>query len=398
MALAQERTAVAVIDTDTHITEPFDLWTSRLPKKWQDDCPTVAVHPGTGHHHWKVGDTWLAAVGYFAYAGWHSYPPDMPWELEDVDPGAYDPHKRLERMDEYGIWAQVLYPNIIGFEAPLFMRLDPDLSIACVAAYNDFLQDFRAVDPERFIPVAMVPFWDMDAAVAEIERCAQAGFTGILFANKYEQIGMPHFCDPYWDPIYSAAQAAGMCVNFHVGFSSSQEGAHTEEKKAASRRNFDARAAARMTSVGIMTNADSIASIVTSGICDRFPGLPFVSVESGFGYIPYLMESLDWHWKGYGAHLQSPMLPSEYFRRQCYGSFWFETGTLPLLETYPDNFMFETDYPHPTSMSPGPVSPAEVPSVHIDKHFRDLDPEVARKALHDNAARVYRLTRKDENG
>ena len=85
------------------------------------------------------------------------------------------------------------------------------------------------------------------------------------------------------------------------------------------------------------------------------------------------------------------MLPSEYFRRQCYGSFWFERGTLPLLEEYPDNFMFETDYPHPTSMSPGPASPAEVPSVHIEKAFANVPPEVARKALHDNAAAVYHV-------
>ena len=140
-----------------------------------------------------------------------------------------------------------------------------------------------------------------------------------------------------------------------------------------------------------MGNADSIAAIVTSGLCDRFPKLDFVSVESGFGYIPYLLDSLDWHWKGYGAHRESPMLPSEYFRRQCYGTFWFERTTLPLLQTYPDNFMFETDYPHPTSIAPGPVSPAEVPSDHIEHAFADVPPDVARKALHDNAAAVYHL-------
>jgi predicted TIM-barrel fold metal-dependent hydrolase len=155
--------------------------------------------------------------------------------------------------------------------------------------------------------------------------------------------------------------------------------------------NFEPRAAARGTSLGLMSNADSIAAIVTSGLCDRFPRLKFVSVESGFGYITYLLESLDWHWKGYGAHRSSPLLPSEYFRRQCYGTFWFETQTLPLLETYPDNFMFETDYPHPTSMSPGPASPAEVPNQHIAKHFVGVRPEIARKALHDNAARIYHL-------
>jgi len=85
------------------------------------------------------------------------------------------------------------------------------------------------------------------------------------------------------------------------------------------------------------------------------------------------------------------MLPSEYFRRQCYGTFWFERKTLPLLETYPDNFMFETDYPHPTSMSPGPASPAERPADHIRSAFARVPDDVARKALHDNAAAVYHL-------
>ena len=70
----------------------------------------------------------------------------------------------------------------------------------------------------------------------------------------------------------------------------------------------------------------------------------------------------------------------------------FERGTLPLLEQYPDNFMFETDYPHPTSMSPGPASPAELPRDHIEKHFEGLQADVVSKALHDNAARVYHLT------
>jgi predicted TIM-barrel fold metal-dependent hydrolase len=53
--------------------------------------------------------------------------------------------------------------------------------------------------------------------------------------------------------------------------------------------------------------------------------------------------------------------------------------------------MFETDYPHPTSIAPGPASPAEVPSEHIRHAFADVPPEVARKALHDNAAAVYQL-------
>jgi predicted TIM-barrel fold metal-dependent hydrolase len=74
-----------------------------------------------------------------------------------------------------------------------------------------------------------------------------------------------------------------------------------------------------------------------------------------------------------------------------FATFWFEVTTLPLLELFPDNVMFETDYPHPTSLSPGPASASRVPSEHIDVAFAGLSPETRRKVLHDTAARVYHL-------
>jgi predicted TIM-barrel fold metal-dependent hydrolase len=222
-----------------------------------------------------------------------------------------------------------------------------------------------------------------------MKRCKEMGHRGVLFANRYEMIGLPPFYHRHWDPILAAAQDLDLSLNFHVGFSSTMDGAASGMSERLAQ--FDPRTAARTTSVGLMGNAETIATIVTCGVCERFPRLKFVSVESGFGYIPYLMESLDWHWKGYGAHLQSPMLPSEYFRRQVYGCFWFERQSIPLLALYPDNFMFETDYPHPTSLAPGPCSPAERPGDHIAAAFEGVPLDVARKALHGNAARVYHL-------
>ncbi|MGE0877969.1 MAG: amidohydrolase family protein [Acidimicrobiia bacterium] len=390
MASAAVLSSIQVIDTDTHLSEPADLWTSRVPAKWVDEVPHVAIHPETGQRHWKIGDTWLASTGFFAQAGSDVYPNDaLHRNLEDSDPGSWNATDRLQRMDEYGIYAQVLYPNVIGFEAPLIAELGPELSLACTRAYNDFLVEFSAADPKRFIPIAMVPFWDVDGSVAEIRRAREQGHKGVLFANKYERIGLPAFTDEHWDPIYAVCQDLEMSINFHVGFSGMRTGTHTAKGKIDRAKNFNAGEQARATSVGIMTNGDSIAAIVTSGLCDRFPRLKFVSVESGFGYLTYLMESLDWHWKGYGGHRNGGMLPSDYFRRQCYGTFWFERLTLPLLATFPDNFMFETDYPHPTAMAPGKASPADRPGDHILSAFADVPDDVARKALHDNAAAVY---------
>jgi len=141
----------------------------------------------------------------------------------------------------------------------------------------------------------------------------------------------------------------------------------------------------------MVSNGVGLSHLLTSGLCDRFPNLWFVSVESGMGYVPYLIDSLDWHWRGHGAHLRHELLPSEYFRRQCAGTFWFETSTLDLLELYPDNFMFETDFPHPTSLSPGPASPAEVPRDHVKRHLAHINVNVLRKVLYENAARIYGL-------
>ncbi len=392
MADAATLSAIKVIDTDTHVSEPYDLWTSRVPAKYVDQVPVVETWSETGSKHWRIGDTWLAATGFFAQAGSPDYPPAGNYRnLEDADPGSWNPEERLKRMDEHGIYAQVLYPNIIGFEAPLFADLGDELSIICTRAYNDFLTEFASVDPKRFVPVAMVPFWNIEESLKEIKRAHANGHKGVLFANKFEQIGLPGFTEEHWDPIYALCQDLELSVNFHVGFAGMREGTHTGKAKLEREKSFDPRQTARWTSVGIMGNADCIAAIISSGLAERFPRLPFVSVESGMGYLPYLMESMDWHLHGYGAHRKYPTMPSEIFRRQLYGTFWFERDTLGLLEKYPDNFMFETDYPHPTAMSPGPASPAERPGDHIVAAFKDVPEDVARKALHGNAARIYHL-------
>jgi predicted TIM-barrel fold metal-dependent hydrolase len=145
-----------------------------------------------------------------------------------------------------------------------------------------------------------------------------------------------------------------------------------------------------------MSNARTISMLICGGVCHRFPDLNFVSVESGVGWIPYALAALDWQWKNCGVHLENPeydLLPSEYFRRQIYGCFWFERDTaLDAIERLgPDNLLYETDFPHPTSMSPGPATAATTPPEYLHEAFDGVDTAVSRRILHDNAARLYRL-------
>src|SRR5690606_27987729 len=115
------------------------------------------------------------------------------------------------------------------------------------------------------------------------------------------------------------------------------------------------------------------------------------------GWIPFAMQALDWMWKECGVSKEHPeydLLPSEYFRRQIYSCFWFEHGET--LETAiewigADNVLYETDFPHPTSMTPGPVSTALPPREFISTRLNTLPEDVLRKILHDNAAKLYHL-------
>ena len=86
-------------------------------------------------------------------------------------------------------------------------------------------------------------------------------------------------------------------------------------------------------------------------------------------------------------------LPSFYFRRQVYGSFWFEKDTVNrMIDLYADNITFESDYPHPTSLSPGPASSAKTQRETILESLDGVSEEVCRKVLHDNAAKLYHLS------
>jgi uncharacterized protein len=380
-----------VIDADTHVLEPADLWTSRMSaKKWGALIPHIKFDKDAGEDLWFVGDTPIFKPGVPAMAGWHEYAPDHPKRLEEFDPHNSDPVKRLQRMDEYGIWAQVLYPNVGIFAAADYLGVgsDPAFALECVKAYNDFLVDWAATDRKRYVPVMMVPFWDLDEAAKELSRAKDLGHRGIVMSSQPENYGLPPLDHRHWDGLWAAAEEMGLPVNFHIGSGKIAPAGETENGVHA---NY-----AWMSTMLFMGNIRAICALVFSGICHRFPRLNFVSVESGVGWLPSLLETMDWQWLNSGVpneHPEYDLLPSEYFRRQVYGCFWFERGAaraaLDLLG--PDNILYETDFPHPTSMSPGPASTALKPLEFMEQMFAGLPDDVVRKVVHDNAARLYGL-------
>lgn len=133
--------SMTVIDADTHLTEPHDLWTRHAPKGFEERVPQV--RNVDGEPTWiidgrinlgRAGASGVVALDGRKLPGTSAY----TLRIEEVHRGAYDIEARLAMMDEQGIWAQILYPNTIGFGGQRFAVVeDPELRLLTLRLYND---------------------------------------------------------------------------------------------------------------------------------------------------------------------------------------------------------------------------------------------------------------------
>src|SRR5690606_12132119 len=105
------------------------------------------------------------------------------------------------------------------------------------------------------------------------------------------------------------------------------------------------------------------------------------------GWVPFVLEALEYQVDEMMPETKLQRRPTEYFRDNIFASFWFEKESLyKVLETIgPNNAMFETDFPHPTSIYPDPQT-------HIKHALGALESSTLCKILQDNAVRCYNLT------
>ena len=326
----------------------------------------------------KIGLTATAGVGDMK---------EPPSDYSEIHQGAYDADARLRYMDETGIWAMVLYPNVGGFGAQEFLRLDdPELMLACVRAYNDWQTEWASADPRRLLPITSTPFWDIDAAVSEVRRCVAMGHRGILFTGDPQSFGEPVLGDQHWDPLWSVAVECDLPVSFHIGSGNMKGGLNREKMK-----TYGSMATFAELSVNMfLNNGSQLCDLLMSGVLARFPEIKFVSVESGIGWVPFVLEAMDYQFKGNRVREERPdlkLLPSEYFARNVYACYWFEqTAPRHLIEAVGvDNILFETDFPHPTSLYGDDVHSC------IRTGLESCSDEIRKKILWDNARKLYNI-------
>ncbi len=381
-------TMMRVVDADSHLTEPHDLWTSRAPSAYADRVPSV--REVDGRPAWVadgvvVGGAMPSSVigrdG--AKAKGTSF---LGWTIEDTHPGAYSVSERLRAMDEQGIWAQVVYPNTFGFGGQGFMRvLDEELRLLTVRLFNDAMAEIQADSGGRLLPMAVMPWWDVRSSVAEVERATGLGLRGINTTTGPHNHGLPDLGTHHWDPLWEVCADLGMPVNFHIGAADSDMAWFGSVGWPSLGLDQKLGLGSAML---YLNNAGVLANLVYAGVLERHPRLQVVSVESGVGWIPFFMQALDYQLGEMSPEVVASlsMAPSDYFRRQVHACFWFEREGIDRVVDVlgPERLLFETDFPHPTCTYPNGVTAA------LDA-LAGFDDTVVRAVLGGNAARLYRI-------
>ena len=380
--LRPELQGIKIVDCDTHITETPDLFTSRAPARLKDKVPHVRRVDGVDR--WFVGDRNFGSLGGNVIRtdnnkllGRLAFP-----TLDEGHPGAHDTKARLKAMDDMGVHAQICYQNSGVTQAGSLMSLgDDELALTVIKLYNDASAERQRESGQRLFTLGHLPLWNKAEMEAEAERCLDMGIKGFVLPDTPERVKVPSYLDDYWTPFLELCEERGAPINFHLNAAIDPnaltwEGFEFEQTLAV---------VATMFSIG---NAATLGNWMVSGRLDRHPKLKIGLIESGMGWVPFAIEALE--------HQFDEMLPAkskvlkrrpwEYFRDHFWVTYWFEkVGPAKLLDVLgADKVMFETDYPHPTSLYPGVQD-------KIMETLGSYDHEVRKKVLETNAVKLYNL-------
>jgi predicted TIM-barrel fold metal-dependent hydrolase len=374
-----------IVDADTHVTERHDLWTSRAPSRFRDRVPQVKTVGGK--QIWTIdGDKSMGSAVPSSTirkdgskAGGAEF---LGFSIDDVLPASYDVKARVAYMDSTGVAAQIAYPNVLGFGGQKAMLVDPELRLISTQIFNDAMAEMQAESGDRIFPMALAPWWDVKEAMVEIERCHKMGLRGVnTNSEPHTAAGVPDMGNDYWTPFWEMCSDLAMPINFHIGasdesmswWSSGSWPSHTPDQWMA-----------YGSTLLYVSNARVLTNIILSRFLERFPRLKIVSVESGVGWLPFLLEALEYQMQE--ARIPFDIRPIDLFRRQIYACCWFEkrdivaTGRALGI----DNILFETDFPHPTCLYPDVLA-------HAAETAANFTPEERGKVFGGNAIKLYNL-------
>jgi len=371
-----------VLSADSHIVEPADLFVEMIEPRFRDRAPRVIEDPEFGTI-WDVEGLGFPSVELMGGAGRSIEEIELEARFDRARQGGWDPQERLRDMDTTGIHGALLYPTI-GFHC--YGIADAELMTAVLRAWNDWIADFCRVAPERLKGVGCVVLDDLDAAIAEMERCKRLGLATV---NVPSQLEAQHYGTPHYDRFWAAAQDLEMPISTHIG---STRGvlSHSRAKEDMRRlvegpvRDYT-HVAAALPDAKVQ---EMIFQLIASGVFERFPRLRFVCAEFEAGWAAPMLNYMDsavWDGTHPYVHYDLPMKPSAYFRRNMALTFIRDEVAVRCRDIIGlDNLMWSDDYPHLESCWPDStqVIDAILPADTIPRADRE-------QILNGNARRIY---------
>ena len=258
---------------------------------------------------------------------------------------------------------------------------DVELAIGVARAHNRGMAEFCSVDP-RLLPALYVPLVDIERAGELATEAIEMGAAALLVAS-----GCPPGHSPSHvglDPVWAAAQDAGVPVVFHVGGTGDlidagyfNNGLPVPPDFHGGEENFR--------SVDYMAipfpPAQTLATLIFDGVLERFPALRFGVIEQGAIWVPSWMRQMESAFEAFSRHeerLQAlSMRPSEYVRRQVrFTPYPTEDVGWIVEQAGSEVCLFSSDYPH--------VEGGRRPIERFERSLADSAPGVREAFYHDN--------------
>jgi uncharacterized protein len=375
------------ISADCHLDMiwlPPDLFTSEAPRAVKEKMPYVADQPD-GTRRWVSNDGADFGMAGGVGASGTPYVPGKQLRVDKMaEAGLYDdftkkghrrpgdPHLRVKELDRDGVDAEVIY----GILAACAKVPDREAANEMLRIYNNFMNNFCSYYPNREIGLACLPYSDIEAAAAEVRRIAKLGMRGVELSCSWHMTPMWH---PMWDPLWEAVNEVQLPLHFHTFPSIDPE----------LRKKYTGDTQRAMTYSGLclfqLTLAQILSSLMGAAVFERFPNIRVVFGESGIGWIPYVLDRMDFEYQDQYRDLKLKLLPSEYWRRQCKATFQYDrVGTKLIEEMGIETLMWGSDYPHPDGVWPESKK-------YIDEQFSHLPADVTYKMTCENAGKFYGL-------
>jgi predicted TIM-barrel fold metal-dependent hydrolase len=241
--------------------------------------------------------------------------------------------------------------------------------------YNDWLAEFCAYDPKRFVGVPLISLYDVAEGVAELQRSAKMGLKGAMI-----WLSPPPPCPPYtsklYDPFWAAAQELDMPIILHVITGGA-------ESRLSPSSYWDENSV-----LGAITQPHeaqrTMAQLILSGVLERFPGLKVITAENGTDWIPWWLGRLEQAARrknGYPTKLS--LAPIDYYRRQMFVTYIDEPEAVAAMDVIGvDQLMFATDYPHTASRWPHSMK-------LVERDTAGLDISIKRKLIRETALKLF---------